>query len=163
MQIIQLNDRNRWIASVAAIALLAGVGGILVGRSMSDEQTTEATAEEGEEHGPEGFVPMAPERLAANGIATEKLVLGSLTSEVLAQATVKAPPEGQALLTARADGERADVPIGGADAVQGIDRLRRAARTRRVEDPDRGRATGQERGEGEVRARIAVRSGPVSE
>ena len=104
MQIIRLNDRNRWIASVAAIALLAGVGGILVGRSMSDEQTTEATAEEGEEHGPEGFVPMTPERLAANGIATEKLVLGSLTSEVLAQATVKAPPEGQALLTARADG-----------------------------------------------------------
>ena len=51
MQIIRLNDRNRWIASVAAIALLAGVGGILVGRSMSDEQTTEATAEEGEEHG----------------------------------------------------------------------------------------------------------------
>ena len=123
MQIIRLNDRNRWIASVAAIALLAGVGGILVGRSMSDEQTTEATAEEGEEHGPEGFVPMTPERLAANGIATEKLVLGSLTSEVLAQATVKAPPEGQALLTARADGavvrinKRLGDPVGAGETV----------------------------------------------
>jgi len=123
MQIIRLNERNRWIASVAAIALLAGVGGILVGRSMSDEQTTEATAEEGEEHGPEGFVPMTPERLAANGIATEKLVLGSLTSEVLAQATVKAPPEGQALLTARADGavvrinKRLGDPVGAGETV----------------------------------------------
>ena len=123
MQIIRLNDRNRWIASVAAVALLAGVGGLFIGQSMTDEEATEASAEEGEEHGPEGFVPMTPERLATNGIATEKLVLGSLTNEVLAQATVKAPPEGQALLTARADGavvrinKRLGDPVGAGETV----------------------------------------------
>ena len=123
MQIIRLNDRNRWIASVAAVALLAGVGGLLIGQSMSDQPATEEQAEVGEEHGPEGFVPMTSERLAAIGIATEKLVLGSLTSEVLAQATVKAPPEGQALLTARADGavvrinKRLGDPVGAGETV----------------------------------------------
>ena len=123
MQIIRLNDRNRWIASVAAVALLAGVGGLFIGQSMADKQATEATAEEGEEHGPEGLVQITSERLAANGIATERLVLGSLTSEVLAQATVKAPPEGQALLTARADGavvrinKRLGDPVGAGETV----------------------------------------------
>lgn len=106
MQIIRLNDRNRWIAAVAGAALVAGVGGLLIGRSAGDPPAAaEAAAEEqGEEKGPEGFVPMTAERMAASGISAERLVPGSLASEILAQATVTAPPEGQALLTARADG-----------------------------------------------------------
>ncbi|HET7709979.1 MAG TPA: efflux RND transporter periplasmic adaptor subunit [Sphingomicrobium sp.] len=47
---------------------------------------------------------MTAERLAASGIAVERVQPGSLLSEIIAQATVTAPPEGQALLTARADG-----------------------------------------------------------
>lgn len=106
MQIIRLNDRNRLYAGIAAAALVAGVGGVLIGRSSSDQPVAaEAAAEEkAEAPGREGFVAMTPESLAANGIATERVELGSLASEILAQATVKAPPEGQALLTARADG-----------------------------------------------------------
>ena len=54
-----------------------------------------------EEPGREGFIPMSAERLAASGVAVERVEPGSLASEIIAQATVTAPPEGQALLTAR--------------------------------------------------------------
>ena len=125
LRVVRLNDRNRLIAGVAAAALIAGVGGLLVGRSMSDQPAAVEQAEEGEgeEHGPEGFIPMTAERLAASGIATERVVPGSLAGEVLAQATVTAPPEGQALLTARADGavvrinKRLGDPVGAGETV----------------------------------------------
>ena len=127
IQIIRLEGRNRLLAGTAALALLAGVGGILIGRSMDDTAPPVAEAEgeegEGEEHGEEGLVPMTAERLAASGIATERVQLGSIVQEVLAQATVTAPPEGQALLTARADGavvrinKRLGDPVGAGETV----------------------------------------------
>ena len=109
LTIVRLNERNRLWVGVAAAALLAGVGGLIIGRSTGDTApaAAEASAEgkaEGEEHGPQGFIPMSAESLAASGIVTEKVSPGSLVHEIIAQATVKAPPEGQALLTARADG-----------------------------------------------------------
>ena len=106
LKIIRLSDRNRVIAVGAAVALLAGVGGVLIGSSMADEPAAVEHAEEpeAEEQGEEGFVPMTAERLAASGIAVERVEPGSLTQEIIGQATVTAPPEGQALLTARADG-----------------------------------------------------------
>ncbi|WP_426266009.1 efflux RND transporter periplasmic adaptor subunit [Sphingomonas sp. LHG3443-2] len=109
LKIINLTYRNRLLAGIAATALVAGVGGVLIGRSMSDpaptvETSAEPADETEEEHGPEGFVPLTPERLSASGIALERVEPGALQSEVIAQATVAAPPEGQALLTARADG-----------------------------------------------------------
>lgn len=129
LNFIRLNGKNRLLAGAAAVALLAGLGGVLIGRSTtSDPQPTAAQAAEpsekqGEEHGPEGFVPMSAERLAASGLATERVGLGSLASEVIAQATVTAPPEGQALLTARADGavvrinKRLGDPVGAGETV----------------------------------------------
>ena len=105
-EIFRLPGRNRLVASIAGAALVAGIGGVLIGRSMNDgPAAVEATEEgEGEEHGPEGFIPMTAERLASNGIITERVEPGSLRSEIIAQASVTASPEGQALLTARADG-----------------------------------------------------------
>lgn len=126
MQIIRLTDRNRLMAGIAAAALVAGVGGVLIGRSMSDQPVAVAPAEEGEaeeEHGPEGFIPMTTERLAASGLAVERVEPGSLLSEIIAQATVTAPPEGRALLTARADGavvrinKRLGDPVGAGETV----------------------------------------------
>ena len=128
LKIINLTDRNRLLAGIAATALVAGVGGVLIGRSMSDpapvvETSAEPAGETEEEHGPEGFVPLTPERLAASGIALERVEPGSLQSEVIAQATVAAPPEGQALLTARADGavvrinKRLGDPVGAGETV----------------------------------------------
>ena len=125
LKIIRLTDRNRLVAGVAAVALLAGVGGVLIGQSMTDEPAAVEHAEEGkaEEHGREGFVPMTAERLAASGIAVEQVQPGSLVHEIIAQATVTAPPEGQALLTARADGaivrinKRLGDPVGAGETV----------------------------------------------
>ena len=104
---IRLTDRNRWWVGVAATALVAGLGGVLIGRSMGDAPAPTEEHEEGEEggeHAREGFVPMTADQIAANGIGVERIEAGSLAAEVLAQATVTAPPDGQALLTARADG-----------------------------------------------------------
>jgi cobalt-zinc-cadmium efflux system membrane fusion protein len=123
MQIIRLTDRSRWIVGIAAAALVAGVGGILIGQSMTDQPATEEHAEEGDEHGPEGFIAMSAEKMAASGIAAERIEAGSLLREILAQATVTAPPEGQALLTARADGAVARInkrlgdPVGAGETV----------------------------------------------
>lgn len=128
LKIINLTDRNRLLAGIAATALVAGVGGVLIGRSMSDpaptvETSAEPADETEEEHGPEGFVPLTPERLSASGIALERVEPGSLQSEVIAQALVAAPPEGQALLTARADGavvrinKRLGDPVGAGETV----------------------------------------------
>lgn len=106
-------DRRKLFGGVAAIALLAAVGGIMIGRTTAPSSGAEATAEthgeEGEEgheegEGREGFVPMTAARLQASGIRTAAIEEGSLASEIIAQASVTAPPEGQALLTARADG-----------------------------------------------------------
>lgn len=106
-EIFRLTDRNRRAAMIAGAALAAGVGGVLIGKSLSDTPAAVESAEgeeEAEEHGPEGFVPMTAERMAASGIATERVQAGSLAYEILAQATITAPPSGQALVTARADG-----------------------------------------------------------
>ena len=103
----QTQDRRKLVAIGAAALLAVGAGGILIGRSLSDDSTpaAETKGEEAEEdHGREGFVAMTPARLEAAGIRTERLQAGTLGSEILAQATVTAPPEGQALVTARADG-----------------------------------------------------------
>ena len=125
LEIVRLSDRNRWIAGIAGAAFAAGVGGILIGQSMTDQHAVEAQTEEseGEEHGPEGFIAMSAEKMAASGIAVERVEPGSLISEILAQATVTAPPEGQALLTARADGavvrinKRLGDPVGAGETV----------------------------------------------
>lgn len=106
MLVVRTSGRTRLIVGVASVALLAGIGGLLIGRTMSDPApAVEAIAEaKEEERGREGFIPMSAERLAASGVAVERVEPGSLASEIIAQATVTAPPEGQALLTARADG-----------------------------------------------------------
>ena len=102
-------DRTKLLAAGVGLALVAAVGGVLIGRSMAPAET-EAVAEEGEEHGeeeehgPEGFVALPPANLAAVGIRTERVVAGSLGSEILAQAAATAPPTGRSSLTARADG-----------------------------------------------------------
>lgn len=129
LKIIRLSDRNRLLAIVAGAALTTGIGGVLIGRAMNDFPSASAEAneqsqeEEGEEPGPEGFVPINAERLSASGIATEQAQPGSLTGEVIAQATVTAPPEGEALLTARASGavvrinKRLGDPVGAGETV----------------------------------------------
>lgn len=107
----RISDGKKFLAIGAAIALLTGVAGWLIGNTAEGPETTESAAEEGdeaegaeEEHGPEGFIAVASENLASLGLATERIGAGSLGSEILAQATATAPPTGKSSLTARADG-----------------------------------------------------------
>ena len=104
--VVRTSGRTRLITGVASVAILAGIGGLLIGRTMSDPPAAVEMTEEPKVKvsGPEGFIPMSAQRLAASGVAVERVEPGSLAGEIIAQATVTAPPEGQALLTARADG-----------------------------------------------------------
>jgi cobalt-zinc-cadmium efflux system membrane fusion protein len=98
-------DRRKVIAMSAAALLVVGTAGIFVGRSMTDGPVVENKAEAAEEgHGREGFVPMTAARLAASGVRVQRLEAGSLGAEIIAQATVSAPPLRRALHRARADG-----------------------------------------------------------
>lgn len=122
--------RQKLIAGGAGIALLAATGGLLVGRAGNDSTSVEVKAEAGEEehgkeeeHGPEGLVPMTPERMTAAGIRTETVSAGTIGAEIISQATVAAPPEGRSSLTARADGaltrifKRLGDPVGAGETV----------------------------------------------
>ena len=103
----ETQDRRKVIAIGAAALLVVGTAGVFIGRSMSDgpaAPVAENKAEAAEGQAREGFVEMTPARMEAAGVRVETLSAGSLSSEIIAQATVAAPPEGQAKLTARADG-----------------------------------------------------------
>lgn len=96
-------NRNRVSAAVAA--LLLGGGGILVGRSMAPPATAPAAAPATEQEGHvEGQILMDEARAKGAGIVTETVQAGGLGTEILAQGVVAATPEGEAILTARADG-----------------------------------------------------------
>lgn len=104
------NNSKRSLAIAAAAAVVLGGGGVLLGRTVfapaaSDSAAAPAEAEGAEEeHGPEGFVEMDAPQAQAAGIVTEATQTGGLGAEILAQAMIGATPEGEAILTARADG-----------------------------------------------------------
>lgn len=106
-------NKTKLIAGVAIAALVLGGGGVMLGRTVFAPSTTTATAqtggeegEHGEEgaHGPEGFVAMDTARAQAARIVTEVVSSGGLASEIIAQGFVATTSEGEAILTARADG-----------------------------------------------------------
>lgn len=109
------DNRKKLLATVGGVALLMGVGGVVLGRTVfapdaaapAAEAPQESAEGEGEEeagHGPEGFIAATPARIQAVGIRTETVSAGTLGGEIISQATITAPPEGRAALTARADG-----------------------------------------------------------
>lgn len=107
----ETGDGKKFIAIAAGIALLAGVGGWLIGSASEEPVPAAAAAPEGvepkaaaEEQGREGFIAVASENLSSLGLATERVAASSLGSEILAQAVATAPPTGRSSLTARADG-----------------------------------------------------------
>ena len=106
-------NRTKLIAGVAIAALVLGGGGVMLGRTVfaptAATATSESSGEEGEHgeeeaHGPEGFIAMDGARAQAAGIVTEAVSSGGLTSEIIAQGFVATTSEGEAILTARADG-----------------------------------------------------------
>ena len=102
------NNSKRSLAIVAAAAVVLTGGGVLLGRTLLAPDTTPAAAvptEEAEEEGHvEGQILMEESRAKGAGIVTEALQSGGLGAEILAQGVVASTPEGEAVLTARADG-----------------------------------------------------------
>lgn len=109
MNIENIPEGKRLIAGFAVVLLLVGGGGIMIGRNLfapTDTAATEAGgAEAGNEEGHvEGFVAMDAARAGSAGIVTEVVQSGTLGAEILAQGVVAPAPDGEAVLTARADG-----------------------------------------------------------
>ena len=109
MNIESIPEGKRLIAGIAIVILLVGGGGVLIGRTLLAPSEAVVTATGGEEAGKEeghveGLIEMDGARAKAAGIVTEVTQAGGLGSEIIAQGVVAAAPDGEAVLTARADG-----------------------------------------------------------
>jgi len=102
-------NRKKLIAGAAIAALVLGGSGVMLGRTLfvptaETAQAASQNAETNEEGHVEGLVEMDAKRAEAAGIVTEVTQSGTLGAEILAQGVVAAAPDGEAVLTARADG-----------------------------------------------------------
>lgn len=109
MNIENIPEGKRLLAGIAIVFLLVGGGGVLIGRTLLAPSEAVVTATGGEEAGKEeghveGLIEMDGARAKAAGIVTEVTQAGGLGSEIIAQGVVAAAPDGEAVLTARADG-----------------------------------------------------------
>ena len=98
---------TRLYGGVAAIVLLAGLGGFGIARLTGDGAGPKAAAktEVGEKPaGAADAIEMDASRIAASGLLVQPVSSTGLASEIVAQATVEAQPGAQAVLTARAAG-----------------------------------------------------------
>lgn len=119
-------NRNHLLIGGAAVVLLGagvGAGAMLFGgeRSHLGETPEQHAAELGagathdDDHGDEsggheeGEVEIDEARIRAAGIVLMELAPGSLGGEIVAQGTIVASPEGEAILTARASGSVAEI------------------------------------------------------
>lgn len=100
-------NRTRLIATIAGTALVLGGGGIMLGRTVfAPTAPAEAGEDAASEKAPhrEGFVAIDMTRAATAGIATQTTATSAIGAEIIAQGVVAPTPEGEAALTARADG-----------------------------------------------------------
>ncbi|MBX9859651.1 MAG: efflux RND transporter periplasmic adaptor subunit, partial [Sphingomonas sp.] len=100
---------KRLLGGAAAVAIVAALGGFGVARWTGNEPAaTEAAsgnaAAPAEEEKTPDTVAMTAQAVQQAGIATETINPGGLGAEIVAQATVSASPQGEAIVTARAAG-----------------------------------------------------------
>ncbi len=100
------NNRSLLLASVAGVAILIAGAGVFAGRTVfAPKPVAEAPAEHAEEgEHVEGQIEMVAARVKSADIELLTVTPGSLGSEIIAQATINATPQGQASVAARADG-----------------------------------------------------------
>lgn len=99
-------DKTRLYGGVAAAVVLAALAGFGVAQLSTGKSAAPAVAEAEAEHaeGEVDGVEMTPEAVRASGIIVQAVSAGGFAGEVLTQAIVRAAPDGEALLTARAAG-----------------------------------------------------------
>lgn len=109
MNIENIPEGKRLLAGIVIVMLLVGGGGVLIGRSVLAPSATVSAVGAGSEAGKEeghveGLIEMDAARAKAAGIVTETTQSGGLGAEIIAQGVVAAAPDGEAVLTSRADG-----------------------------------------------------------
>lgn len=95
---------NRFLYGAALAVILAGASGFGLARWTGDKPAATASAEHEEEAAHTDSLKVTPEAIQAAGISVTSISAGGLSSEILAQGSVVATPNGQAILTARAGG-----------------------------------------------------------
>ncbi|MES2834501.1 MAG: efflux RND transporter periplasmic adaptor subunit [Pseudomonadota bacterium] len=114
----KLTNQQRLMAGAAATVILLGGGFAVWSMTQKPEAAAEAHGEEEGEHGVTEALEMDAARIQAAGIVLEPVGSGSLSAEVVAQGTVVATPQGQAVLAARADGVITRVSLRLGDSVR---------------------------------------------
>lgn len=114
----KLTNQQRLMAGAAAAIILVGGGFAVWSMTQKPEAAAEAHGEEEEEHGAGEALEMDAARIQAAGIVLEPVGSGSLSAEIVAQGTVVATPQGQAVLAARADGVITRVSLRLGDSVR---------------------------------------------
>jgi len=102
-------NEKRLVGGAAAVAIVAALGGFGIARwTASEPAATEAasgnTAAPKEEKKNPDTVAMTAQAVQQAGIAVETINPSGLGAEIVAQATVSASPQGEAIVTARAGG-----------------------------------------------------------
>ncbi|WP_293676204.1 efflux RND transporter periplasmic adaptor subunit [uncultured Phenylobacterium sp.] len=99
------DNKMRLYVGVAAAVVLAGAGGFGIAKMTAGKaQAPVATEEPEHKEGEADAIEMTAEGITAARILVQPVAVGGFANEVLAQATVEAAPNGQAVLTARAAG-----------------------------------------------------------
>jgi len=101
-----ITQNRRLLGGVGGAVLLAAVGGFTVARCTADPAAEAQKSSIGEDsaEAPPSSLAMTDEAIRAADIAVEAVRSGGLGSEIPAQATVTAAPNGEAIVTARAGG-----------------------------------------------------------
>jgi cobalt-zinc-cadmium efflux system membrane fusion protein len=97
-------DKPRPWGAVAVAMTLAGLSGFGLAKLTSKSDAPAVAKAEDARDDSHGALDMAPEKIRAAGVELQTVAAGGLANEVLAQATVTAAPDGEAILTARAPG-----------------------------------------------------------
>lgn len=112
---MKFTNNRAVIAGVAVTGvLLAGALGVLAGQTVFAPKPAAEAEHEEAGHGEEGVIAMDAARIKAADVELLNVAPGALGSEIIAQASITATPQGQASIAARADGAvtRIQVRIG---------------------------------------------------
>lgn len=98
-------NRTKIIAAAVILALLAIVAFAIFGIGKGSEQPTEIASESEADHADEeGIVRLTEEQISTSDIEIIPVEVSSLDAEIIAQGSVAPSPQGQAVLSAGAEG-----------------------------------------------------------
>ncbi len=128
-----MNRKNIVIALVVAALLIVAGLWIFDGSDSPDAADAETTQAAEEDHAAEGIVELTDEQVSASQIDIVTAEVSSLGAEIIAQGSVATSPQGQAVLSAGAEGrvtriqKRLGDPVRRGEAVATIDSREAAA------------------------------------